>query len=82
MQLQALEQENQALRQKVGMNETDRLSDIKIDAVSQIHEDVLRARIAELENQMNKMNMKNDNGDLPEKTINPLSSTQKKTAPN
>ena len=77
MEVQVLEQENQALRKKLGLGETDPLKDIKVDAVSQIHEDVLRGRIAELEKEISRMGMKNNKEDLPEKTKNPLPSSLK-----
>jgi hypothetical protein len=66
-QLEILEQENQALRQKLRLSVDDPLRDIEVDAVSTIHEDVLRARITELEQQIDKLNMKNDIS-LPQKT--------------
>ena len=67
-EIQVLERENQALRERLHINETDKLSDIKIDAVSQIHEEVLRAKLNELEKTLDKLNMKK--GDiLPQKIV-------------
>jgi hypothetical protein len=70
-ELQLLERENQALRAKLHLNEADPLADIKVDAVTQIREDVLRARVVELEKELDKLHMKHDPGDLPQKTKEP-----------
>jgi hypothetical protein len=69
-QLQILERENQALRSKLQMNETDHLSDIKVDAVAKIHEEVLRDRVAQLEKELDKLSMQKDRA-LPQKTATP-----------
>ncbi len=75
-QLQALERENQALRQKLHLAENDRLGDIRVDAVANIREEVLRARIDELENALNKQQM-GQGLVLPQKTGLPARSGSK-----
>lgn len=67
MQIQALEAENQALRQRAQLGVTDPLKDIKVDAVAQIHEEVLRDRISELEKELDKRKA-SDLENLPQKT--------------
>ena len=75
-QIEVLERENIALREKLHLNETDRFSDIRVDAVAQIHEEVLRARVAELEKEIDKLHMKHD-GALPQKTSTDILSSLK-----
>lgn len=74
-QLQILERENQALRNKLQLNETDRLSDIKVDAVAKIHEEVLRDRVAQLEKELDRLSMQKDRA-LPQKTATPPTPAQ------
>ncbi len=76
MQLEALERENQAMREKLHVGESDSLSDIKVDAVAQIHENVLRERIAELEKEIDKLNA-HTHDDLPQKSSSKTSITLK-----
>ena len=55
--LEILEQENIALRDKLQVVKPDNLSDIRMDVVTKIREDVLRARVGELEQEVNKLHM-------------------------
>jgi polyhydroxyalkanoate synthesis regulator phasin len=66
-EMQMLERENASLRDRLQANMADPLADIKVDAVTQIREDVLRARVVELERELDKLHMNHD-GDLPQKT--------------
>lgn len=66
--LQQLEKENQVLRAKLGMKDTDPLSDIKVDVVEKIREEVLRARVIELEKELDKLHMDHNPEGLPEKS--------------
>lgn len=69
-QVEILETENQILRQKLRIQQNDPLKDIKVDAVSQIHENVLRDRVAELEKEVDRLQMRNSDTPqtLPSKT--------------
>ena len=58
--LEILERENIALRDKLHLKDNDKLNDIKVDAITQIREDVLHARVLELEKQLDKMRMEED----------------------
>ncbi len=53
--VELLERENIALRDRLKLGETDKLNDIRVDAVTRIHENVLRERVAELEKELDKM---------------------------
>lgn len=64
--LEILERENIALRDKLQLKDTDKLSDIKVDAVAQIHENVLRDRVAELEKELDKLHMQQDPNNAPD----------------
>lgn len=76
--LEILEKENIALRDKLQFKDTDKLSDIKVDTVNQIREDVLRARVIELEKQLDKMRMEGDPNNSPDVT-KPINSDAAKT---
>ena len=58
--LEVLERENIALRDRLQNQEPDKMADIKVDVVTQIHENVLRERVAELEKQLDKLHMQQE----------------------
>ncbi|MDD4616918.1 MAG: hypothetical protein PHW76_07405 [Alphaproteobacteria bacterium] len=79
-QMQTLERENQALRERLQIKGTDRLNDIKVDVVSNIHEEVLRQRIEELERKVDKLGMRRDE-ELPQKSGSNLLDKEKSSKP-
>jgi hypothetical protein len=58
--MEVLETENIALRDKLRLKDTDKLSDIRVDAVSHIREQALRNRISDLEKQIDTLQTKSD----------------------